>query len=106
MFAFVFGRPWALAGTLAAICVPWFLTQFIVSPLSRLVFVLKGQEFKLVYDIFVVLSVIGVFVVGRRMGMSFYQAVVALSIVNAIGYAIYYLILLRIVVVYSREHCS
>jgi len=106
MFAFVFGRPWALAGTLAAICVPWFLTQFIVSPLSRLVFVLKGQEFKLVYDIFVVLSVVGVFVFGRRMGMSFYQAVVALSIVNAIGYAIYYLILLRIVVVYSREHCS
>jgi len=106
LFGLVFGAPWTLAGTLAVVCIPWFLTQFVVSPLSRLVFVLSGQESKLVYDIFVVISVVAVFVFGRRMGMSFYQAVVALSVVNAIGYAVYYFILLRIVIAYNRDHCS
>lgn len=106
LFGMVFGAPWTLAGTLAVICIPWFLSQFVVSPLSRLVFVLSGQEFKLVYDIFVVVGVIAVFFVGRRLGMSFYHAVLALSVVNAIGYAIYYFVLLRIVVKYSHDHCS
>ena len=106
LFGLVFGSAWTLSGTLAVVCIPWFLTQFVVSPLSRLVFVLSGQESKLVYDVFVVISVVAVFVVGRHHGMSFYHAVVALSIVNAIGYAVYYFILLRIVVAYSRAHCS
>jgi lipopolysaccharide exporter len=106
LFGLVFGTPWTTAGTLAVICIPWFLTQFVVSPLSRLVFVLSGQESKLVYDIFVVLGVVAIFVIGRHLGMSSYHAVLALSVVNAVGYAVYYFILLRIVVAYSRAHCS
>jgi O-antigen/teichoic acid export membrane protein len=97
LFALVFGSDWTLAGALAAVCVPWFLAQFIVSPLSRLVFVLRGQEFKLMYDAVAVLGVISVFAVARHLEMSFYHTVLALSIVNALAYAVYYSVLLRIV---------
>lgn len=97
LFGLVFGADWTLAGTLAAVSVPWFLGQFVVSPLSRLVFVLSRQEFKLVYDVFVLFGVVAVFIVGRRLDLSFYHTVLALSIVNAAAYAVYYVLLLRIV---------
>jgi lipopolysaccharide exporter len=97
LFGLVFGSGWRLAGTLAAISVPWFLAQFVVGPLSRLVFVLSGQEFKLVYDVFILSGVVGVFGIAHRFEMSFYHAVLSLSIVNTVAYVIYYVVLLRIV---------
>jgi hypothetical protein len=42
-----------LSGTIAAIVAPWFLISFIVSPLSRLVYVLHGRRLKLIYDILI-----------------------------------------------------
>jgi len=102
----VFGKNWTLAGALATICVPWFLAQFVVSPLSRLVFVLSGQEFKLVYDFFVMVGVIVIFVVAHRQHLSFYHTVLALSIMHAVAYTIYYIVLLRIVLKYSQRQPS
>ena len=97
LFQIIFGHKWAVAGTLAALSTPWFLTQFVVSPLSRLVFVLRGQELKLIYDIVIL---VGMFVVAelalhRHMGLL--QTVWAFSLVNTLANLVYYLVLVWIV---------
>jgi lipopolysaccharide exporter len=97
LFQFVFGHGWALAGTLAALSTPWFLTQFVVSPLSRLVFVLRGQELKLIYDIVIFLGMFAVIELASHRHMSLLQTVWAFSLVNTFANLVYYLVLVWIV---------
>jgi lipopolysaccharide exporter len=97
LFAFVFGEQWAAAGTMAALCAPWFLAQFVVSPLSRLVFVLRGQESKLIYDIVLLVSIFLVYTSAVSRGWPLLQTVWAFTLVNTGSYVLYYFILHRIV---------
>jgi lipopolysaccharide exporter len=97
LFQIIFGNQWALAGTLAAISAPWFLTGFVVSPLSRLVFVLHGQELKLIYDIGILASMLAVAWLSFHRHLSLVQTAWAFSSVNTLAYLIYYLVLLRII---------
>lgn len=93
----IFGSHWGVAGTLAALSVPWFLSQFVVSPLSRLVFVLHGQELKLIYDVVILTVMLVVTAISMRLHFSLFQTVWAFSLSNALGYSVYYVILMRIV---------
>lgn len=97
LFQVVFGQQWAIAGTLAALSTPWFITQFIVSPLSRLVFVLRGQELKLIYDIVILTSMFAVAALAFHWKFSLFKTVWALSLVNTFAYVIYYLVLMQII---------
>jgi O-antigen/teichoic acid export membrane protein len=97
LFQILFGAGWETAGTLAAICTPWFLTQFVTSPLSRLVVVLRGQEFKLIYDLVLLIGVGLVIEFARYRSFTLWQTVCALSVVNSIAYVIYYVVLAMIV---------
>jgi O-antigen/teichoic acid export membrane protein len=94
---FVFGQAWAPAGKMAAIIAPYFLAQFIVSPLSRLVFVLEGQRWKLVYDILALGGMVGVFVFSKWQNMPSMDAIRLLSAVGVFTFVVYYLVLARIV---------
>jgi len=96
LFAVIFGNQWAIAGTLAALSTPWFITQFIVSPLSRLVFVLRGQEAKLIYDIVSMASMFAIVAIAFQSHWSLFTTVWAFSLINAFAYVVYYLVLLRI----------
>jgi lipopolysaccharide exporter len=93
----IFGIHWGVAGTLAALSAPWFLSQFVVSPLSRLVFVLHGQELKLIYDVVILTAMLVVTLFSMWRHFTLFETVWAFSLSNAIGYAIYYLVLMRIV---------
>ncbi len=93
LFAVVFGPTWTMAGALAAAMVPWFLAQFIVSPLSRLVLVLEGQELKLIYDIFSLVSLCVVFGLAHHYHAPLLPTVWRLSQVNTVAYGIYFLVL-------------
>jgi O-antigen/teichoic acid export membrane protein len=97
LFSLVFGKPWSTAGTLAGITAPLFLAQMIVSPLSRLVFVLRGQKAKLIYDVIVMAGILLAFVVASRQKLSMVHTVWAITLVNILCYFIYYVVLLRIV---------
>lgn len=44
MFAFVFGDAWRGAGTYAEIMTPWFMVNFIISPVSTLPLILRRQK--------------------------------------------------------------
>lgn len=97
LFQVIFGHKWGVAGTLATLSAPWFLTQFIVSPLSRLVFVLHGQELKLIYDVVILAAVVTVTILSAHKHLSLFTTMWAFSLVNAFAYIMYYLVLVWIV---------
>jgi len=100
LFKVFFGSRWTVAGNLAAATAPLFLAQFVVTPLSRLVFVLEGQRLKLVYDVLALASMIGVFVFSAWRRLSLVEAITMLSATGTLAFVAYYLVLVRIV----RKH--
>jgi O-antigen/teichoic acid export membrane protein len=102
-FRAVFGEKWIVAGKMAAIVAPFFFAQFVVSPLSRLVFVLDGQRLKLIYDVVALSGMIGVFAFSKWQHLPLMRALAILSAVGTFTFAVYYLLLLRIV---SRYRCA
>jgi lipopolysaccharide exporter len=97
MFGAIFGSNWTLAGSLAAVMAPWALAQLVVSPLSRVAFVYQGQEWKLVYDTVNLICTLGALYYGHMRGFSLVRAVQILSWISVATYALYFLILVRIV---------
>lgn len=97
MFRALFGEQWSVAGRLAAVVAPWFLAQFVVSPLSRLVFVLEGQRLKLIYDVLALTGTISVFLFSKWQHLSLTYALVMLSAVGTLTFVVYYVVLMRIV---------
>lgn len=98
LFALVFGERWSIAGTLAGISAPLFLAQMVVSPLSRLVFVLRGQKSKLIYDVALMTGTLLIFGLSWRQKFTLIHTVWAITLVNILCYIIYYAVLLRIVI--------
>jgi lipopolysaccharide exporter len=96
IFLFVFGVKWRLSGVIASIVAPWFLASFIVSPLSRLVYVLHGQRLKLIYDMLVLGGSVMVFFIARHFGWPILHMVTALSATNTASKVVYYFVLFRI----------
>jgi lipopolysaccharide exporter len=96
LFTFVFGATWRLSGTIATIVAPWFLTSFVVSPLSRLVYVLDGQRLKLIYDVLILGGNVLVFFIARKLGWGMLHMLTIMSGINTLSKIVYYLVLLRI----------
>ncbi len=96
LFVFAFGDKWRLSGDIAAIVSPWFLTAFVVSPISRLTAVLHGQALKLIYDVLILGSNLLVFYWARRFVWPMLQMVTAMSVMNTASKVVFYFLLLRI----------
>jgi O-antigen/teichoic acid export membrane protein len=97
IWPFVFGEQWTLAGTLVAAIAPWALARFVVSPVSRVVFVYQGQELKLVYDVLSVGAVVLVFVLADRADMSLTDSLRTLAVAQVAIYSVYFLLLVRVI---------
>lgn len=97
LFRLVFGPQWALSGTMAAIIAPWYLSEFVVSPVSRVVLVLSGQEMKLIWDVLSLGSLLAVFFFAQWRSMPPLQTIRVLTVVNTALRVVYYLILVRII---------
>jgi O-antigen/teichoic acid export membrane protein len=102
LFRFVFGAQWALSGTIAALVAPWYLSEFVVTPVSRVVLVLSGQEMKLIWDVLSLGSLLAVFFVAQRTSLAPLQTIGFLTIVNTTLRIVYYLILIRIIARFRR----
>lgn len=96
IFVLVFGATWRLSGAMAAIVSPWFLTTLIVSPISRLVYVLHGQGLKLIYDVLLLGANLLVFYCARRLAWPMLHMLAAMSVMNTASKVVYYVLLLRI----------
>jgi len=82
---------------MAMIVAPWFYAALVVSPLSRSLSVLQAQEFKLIYDGFVLIALIAVFYVAKSSGLGLMWFLSLISVVNIIGYFIYAALLMHVV---------
>jgi lipopolysaccharide exporter len=102
LFQFVFGSKWRLSGSMAAIMAPWFLATFVVSPLTRIVYVLQGQRVKLVFDILTVFGNLSVFELAHKLEWPVLHTIAVLSIINTGSILLYYLVLLRIATTSAR----
>jgi len=96
LFAWVFGSKWLQAGAMAAWVAPWFLAQFIVNPLSRVVLVVGRQKLKFVYDIITFGGTIAVFVIAHYRQWPVMTAIGALAGLKTVAYGIFFLLLLNI----------
>lgn len=97
IFRLIFGEQWEIAGFFCSVMAPWNLAALIVSPLSRVVFIFQGQEWKLGYDVFALISVFSVIYGGKISGLLPLQTISLLSILNICAYVAYFLILLKII---------
>jgi len=102
LFGWAFGARWVLAGSIAAIITPWYLAQFVASPLSRVVVVLSGQEVKLLWDVLCLISLGGVFFAAQTMRLAPLQTIRLLSGVYTLLFVTYYLILRHIVASFDK----
>jgi O-antigen/teichoic acid export membrane protein len=103
LFRLVFGSQWALSGTIAALVAPWYLSEFVVTPVSRVVLVLSGQEMKLIWDVLSLASLLTVFVVAQWHRMGPLQTIRVLTISNTSLRVVYYVILIRIIARFRRN---
>jgi len=102
LFRFVFGAGWAVSGTIAAIVAPWYLSEFVVTPVSRVVVVLSGQEMKLIWDALSMASLITVFFIAQWRGIGALPMIRVLTVLNTVLRMLYYLILIRIILRFKR----
>lgn len=103
VFGFVFGPEWVAAGALAAVMAPWALTQLVVSPLSRLVYVLGGLESKLCYDCVALFVTVAALLGGKKLNLSATQAVNVLSLLQTAAYGVYFAVMLRIITIFEKR---
>jgi O-antigen/teichoic acid export membrane protein len=96
-FKLVFGAEWERAGDMASAVAPWYLAALAVSPLSRVVLVYQGQGSKLVYDVLSLAAVVGAIYVGPAAGLDVIAALWLLTAGQVIAYAVYWLVLDRMV---------
>ena len=96
-FAFIFGEEWRVAGTLAAVMAPWYSAALIVSPLSRVVLVYRGQVTKLIYDVLSLGVAVASISVAAWLGLDAVMAVWYLSLGQALAYCVYLVILYQMV---------
>ena len=98
-FAFIFGEDWRFAGTLAAVMAPWYTAAVVVSPLSRVVLVYRGQTTKLIYDVLSLGVAVASISLAASLGLAPVMAVWYLSLGQAGAYGVYLVILYRMVLV-------
>ncbi|WP_151943800.1 lipopolysaccharide biosynthesis protein [Aliarcobacter butzleri] len=76
LFGFVFGKEWYKAGEYAQILTILFYFQFITSPLSNMFMIAQKQQYDLILQIYLVISVFCSFIIGYK-------------IFNSIEYSLY-----------------
>lgn len=96
-FALIFGEAWRSSGTVAALMAPWLIAALVVSPVSRVAIVYEGQGVKLIYDVLGLAAVVGGIVGGKAAGLDAFETIGLLAILQAVAYAVYLVVLDRLV---------
>jgi lipopolysaccharide exporter len=101
LLSWVFGKQWHTAGVLAAVMTPWALSQLVVSPVSRIVFVVRGQRLKLYYDAASLVLVVVTLSITNAFGLPLASSVAWLSAAQFLSYLLYYLLILKAIQVFA-----
>jgi len=90
LFGLLFGEAWAEAGVLVAILSPLSLISLVVSPVSRLLFVVNRPELKIVVDVMRIAIPFLSFQVMYGFGYGFYLCVGAFSLFGVLSFLLYF----------------
>lgn len=95
VFAFVFGPSWGRAGVLVAWMTPWFIFQFLASPISMALHVTNHQKEAFLLQLFGLMLRVG----GVVVAIQFYRSGVteAYAVTGFMFYLMYLMLLLKIV---------
>jgi len=96
LFSWVFGKAWAESGWFVTLITPWAFAGLISSSMSRIVFVVREQKWKLIFDIFLLMSQLIISYCISIFDLSLTNTVTMFGIVNTIVYGLYFVILSRI----------
>lgn len=94
---FIFGSTWGKAGLAAAAIAPWLYASLVVGSLSRVLSVLQAQEYKMLYDVIVLLLFVGIYMVVRATDLGFLSMVIALSAAGVVSYIVYLIVMIVVV---------
>jgi hypothetical protein len=85
----LYNGTWALSGEIGLYLIPAICLQFIASPLSRSLIVLKRMQYKYVFDGALFLALASWLAATQLFGLSLMQSMIFLSIAQSIAYSIY-----------------
>lgn len=96
-FEALFGAEWRMAGEIAAVMTPWYAAMLVVSPLSQVVIIYRGQISKLAYDVLSLGIAIASIALASGQGTDPVIAIWYLSLGQSAAYSVYLVILYRLV---------
>lgn len=95
IFENIFGNKWKQAGMMMPYIAMLSMFAFVVSPLSRAIFVYNKQEYKIYVDLFrLTIPFISIFGV-KHFGYGFLSSIIVYVILGIIGYIVYYFIIIK-----------
>ncbi len=101
LFEIVFGEKWRGAGEIAQRLAPLGFLQFVVTPLSRVVFVLNQQKQKLIYNLGASGLLLGVFYYSFSQNLPFMKFIEYMTYTSSFALIVYFVALL--VIVFSEK---
>lgn len=103
LFKKMFGDAWEHSLEILLLMAPWAFCALIVSPLSRLVFVLGQQRGKLIYDLVSLTLQVLIFLASLKLNLSLSSTLSLTSFGFSISYLVYFIILLNAVTKFSKR---
>lgn len=97
LFEVVFGAAWGGAGKVLTLLLPHFIFQFSIYPVSRTLYLIGRERFKLVYDLMAFFSATLPFMLGGQYGWDFETAVLTYSCFRGMSYLSFFLIILKLI---------
>lgn len=97
VYNLILGPQWESAGDFAQVLSISFFAMFIVSPLSRIVFITGKLRQKLVYDICYLFLLIAVYLVTKTLGLSIDTFLIVYVLAVFLSYSVYMVILNNII---------
>lgn len=94
LFSFVFGKDWGRAGQLVTWMMPWFVMQFLTSPISMALHVTRNQKLALFLQLFGLISRVGLVVASAFLFREWISEVYAFS--GFLFYCIYFIVIMRV----------
>ena len=97
VYNLILGSQWESAGYFAQVLSISFFAMFVVSPLSRIVFLTRKLRQKLVYDICYLFLLIAVYIATKTLGLSIETFLIVYVLAVFLSYSVYMVILNNII---------
>jgi len=85
-FAFVFGEEWRISGTYAKILIPLAAVRFVSGSLSNTLVVHQKQQYLLIFNIMLLISIILIFTIANNCNLSFNNILIYYSLIISVLY--------------------